>query len=70
MGNILLCKNIKTIGIYLRIYIWPWMGLCPTANIETRFAKQSDKQGCQIFRSATYQNGKNIPNDPKNTKWP
>jgi hypothetical protein len=35
------------------------------------------KQGCQIFIGATYQNGKNIPNDYKlyqitlkYTKWP
>jgi hypothetical protein len=27
-----------------------------------------EKQGCQIFLVTTYQNGKNIPNNHKNTK--
>jgi hypothetical protein len=27
------------------------------------------KEDCQIFLDATYQNGKNVPNDHKNTRW-
>jgi hypothetical protein len=27
-------------------------------------------QGCQIFLGSIYQDGKNIPNDQKYTKWP
>jgi hypothetical protein len=46
-------------------------------NLKRHERVRSDEQGCQIFLGTIYQNGKNIPNEPKiykmilkYTKWP
>jgi hypothetical protein len=42
-----------------------------TSNyINTRKRPAARVQDCQIFLGTTYQNGKNIPNDHKYTRWP